>query len=277
MESVWDYPRPPALEPERRRVRVVHDGVTIADSTRALRVLETSHPPAIYVPPERRRHRAPHTLGGARDGLRVEGPRDVLGPRRRPRGGVVVRGAGGEVRATSATTSPSTPPAWTRASSATRRSPRSPSDFYGGWITADVAGPFKGPPGTLAGSALVLAAVDDGEARLAHRPRRVPRVAGDVARRTARCRDRPRRCGRAPRTRRRSCAGCRRRGARRWAGGCSWPCPEVSYPSERAVHERDDVVDDLVLVRLVEALVARRPRRPSPRSACPGRARSPRA
>ena len=52
MESVWDHPRPPALEPERRRVLVVHGGVTIADSERALRVLETSHPPAIYVPPE---------------------------------------------------------------------------------------------------------------------------------------------------------------------------------------------------------------------------------
>ena len=49
-ESVWDYPRPPRVEPCTRRVRIVHRGVVIADSTRAFRVLETSHPPGIYVP-----------------------------------------------------------------------------------------------------------------------------------------------------------------------------------------------------------------------------------
>ncbi len=51
-ESVWDYPRPPRVEPCPRRVRVVAGGITLADSVRALRVLETSHPPAIYVPAE---------------------------------------------------------------------------------------------------------------------------------------------------------------------------------------------------------------------------------
>jgi len=42
MESVWDYPRPPVVKESRRRARVVHGGVTVADSSRALRVLETS-------------------------------------------------------------------------------------------------------------------------------------------------------------------------------------------------------------------------------------------
>src|SRR5687767_10182994 len=51
-ESVWDYPRPPRVEPSSRRVRVIVDGETIADSTRAVRVLETSHPPVWYVPPD---------------------------------------------------------------------------------------------------------------------------------------------------------------------------------------------------------------------------------
>ena len=51
MESVWDYPRPPRLEPCTVRARVELDGVTIADSTAALRVLETSQAPAIYFPP----------------------------------------------------------------------------------------------------------------------------------------------------------------------------------------------------------------------------------
>ncbi len=50
--SVWDFPRPPAVEAEPRRVRVVLGGVRIADSSRALRVLETSHPPTLYVPPK---------------------------------------------------------------------------------------------------------------------------------------------------------------------------------------------------------------------------------
>ena len=50
-ESVWDYPRPPRLEPARRRLRVVLGGVTIADTVSGLRVLETSHPPNYYFPP----------------------------------------------------------------------------------------------------------------------------------------------------------------------------------------------------------------------------------
>ncbi|MCX6599674.1 MAG: DUF427 domain-containing protein [Acidobacteria bacterium] len=50
-ESVWDYPRPPRVEPTSRRIRVYFAGLLIADSTRALRVLETSHPPVYYMPP----------------------------------------------------------------------------------------------------------------------------------------------------------------------------------------------------------------------------------
>ena len=51
MERVWDYPRPPAVVPCERRVRVELDGEIVAASTSALRVLETSHPPVIYIPP----------------------------------------------------------------------------------------------------------------------------------------------------------------------------------------------------------------------------------
>ena len=49
-ESVWDYPRPPQVAPSDWPVQVVLAGETIADSRRALRVLETSHPPTYYVP-----------------------------------------------------------------------------------------------------------------------------------------------------------------------------------------------------------------------------------
>ncbi len=51
-ESVWDYPRPPRVEPLDRHVRIVLGGETIAESDRALRVLETAGPPTIYVPRE---------------------------------------------------------------------------------------------------------------------------------------------------------------------------------------------------------------------------------
>src|SRR5262245_33492584 len=51
-ESVWDYPRPPAVRPTDRHVRVVFNGVTIAETRRAIRVLETSHPPVYYIPPD---------------------------------------------------------------------------------------------------------------------------------------------------------------------------------------------------------------------------------
>lgn len=49
-ESVWDYPRPPRVELTTKRLRVVFNGVVIAETTRARRVLETSHPPTYYIP-----------------------------------------------------------------------------------------------------------------------------------------------------------------------------------------------------------------------------------
>lgn len=51
-ESVWDYPRPPRLEASSKHITVVFNGVTIAETRRAIRVLETSSPPVYYLPPE---------------------------------------------------------------------------------------------------------------------------------------------------------------------------------------------------------------------------------
>jgi uncharacterized protein (DUF427 family) len=51
-ESVWDYPRPPALVPSHERVTVRHRGVLIAESCRSWRILETAHAPAYYLPVE---------------------------------------------------------------------------------------------------------------------------------------------------------------------------------------------------------------------------------
>jgi len=49
-ESVWDYPRPPQLEPFSGHIRIVLGGKVIADSNRCFRILETSHPPTYYIP-----------------------------------------------------------------------------------------------------------------------------------------------------------------------------------------------------------------------------------
>src|SRR5437868_6592139 len=51
-ESVWDYPRPPRLEETGKHIEVIFNGVKIADTHRAKRVLETSSPPVYYIPPE---------------------------------------------------------------------------------------------------------------------------------------------------------------------------------------------------------------------------------
>lgn len=51
-ESVWDYPRPPRLEADHRRVRVLVGDRVLADSKRAIRILETASPPSFYLPPE---------------------------------------------------------------------------------------------------------------------------------------------------------------------------------------------------------------------------------
>ena len=84
---MWDYPRPPALEPTDAHLVIVLGGVTIADTRRAYRVLETSHPPNYYLPPDdvvaRRAGAGPRHVV-----LRVEGPGPLPhGARRRPRGG----------------------------------------------------------------------------------------------------------------------------------------------------------------------------------------------
>jgi len=51
-ESVWDYPRPPRIEAVDWPLRVEHAGRVLAGTTEGLRILETSHPPCFYFPPE---------------------------------------------------------------------------------------------------------------------------------------------------------------------------------------------------------------------------------
>ena len=51
-ENIWDYPRPPAIEPVQARIRVVYKDIVLANTTHAYRLLETGHPPSYYIPPK---------------------------------------------------------------------------------------------------------------------------------------------------------------------------------------------------------------------------------
>ena len=151
MESVWDYPRPPVVEESPRRARVVHGGVTVADSSRALRVLETSQPPGIYIPLEdcRRDLLRPNCQTHH---VRVEGRGRLPRPRRgRPGGriGGLVLPAPVARYAVLSDHAAFYPQAVDECWLDDERVEPNPGGFYGGWITSDIQGPFKGGPGTM--------------------------------------------------------------------------------------------------------------------------------
>lgn len=149
-ESVWDYPRPPRVEPTRENVEIRLGGQVIARTTEALRVLETSHPPAYYLP----------------IGSFVEG---VLQP---AAGSTHCEFKGAAAYFDLVTTDRTAPAAaWTYPAPThgfealvdhvavmpgvmdecrVDDEVVTPQEggFYGGWITSRVVGPFKGAPGT---------------------------------------------------------------------------------------------------------------------------------
>lgn len=145
-ERVWEYPRPPALVPCERRVRIEVDGRTIVDSAAALRVLETSHPPTIYVPPADIAADALTAASGSSwcEWKGVASYYDVCG------------------RSRAAWFYPDPVPAYAALRDhvsfypsrmdacwlGDERVQAQEGDFYGGWITDDLVGPFKGGPGT---------------------------------------------------------------------------------------------------------------------------------
>ncbi len=147
-ESVWDYPRPPRIAPDSRRVEVRYAGRRLADSRTAIRILETASPPTWYVPPEdvdlealidsgRRSHC--EWKGEAVDYDLADGPASI------------------------AWSYPQTYPTFARIACwiafypgkldcfvDTERVRPQTGGFYGGWVTDDVVGPFKGEPGSEA-------------------------------------------------------------------------------------------------------------------------------
>ncbi len=149
-ESAWDYPRPPRLEPVTDRIRVVVDGIVIADTLRALRVLETSHPPGYYLPPEdirmdllRPSASSSHCewKGVASYWSLVSGAHetpDIAWSYEHPAPGFEA------IRGHLAFYASRVDEAWVGDERATPQ----PGGFYGGWMTSRIVGPVKGEPGS---------------------------------------------------------------------------------------------------------------------------------
>ena len=150
-ESVWDYPRPPAIEPVDERIRVVFNEVTLADTTAAYRILETSHPPVYYLPPG----------DIAMEHLEKEARQTMCEWKGRA---IYYTVAVGDRRAEYAAWAYPSPvdryealahhlafyPSKVDACYVGGEEARAQAgDFYGGWITDAVVGPFKGAPGTV--------------------------------------------------------------------------------------------------------------------------------
>ena len=149
-ESVWDYPRPPRVEPSTRRVRVEFGGRVVADTRNALRVLETSHPPTWYLPPEDVRRELLRPAPG-RSLCEWKGVASywtlVVDGRESPQAAwsYAAPTADFAVLAGHYAFYPGRVDACLVDD---ERVQPQPGDFYGGWVTSDVAGPFKGGPGS---------------------------------------------------------------------------------------------------------------------------------
>ena len=149
-ESVWDYPRPPRLEPTLKNIKIVFQSIVLAATNQAWRVLETSHPPVYYLPTADVQMQY---LVATSDQSFCEWKGQAIYY------DVVVGGK----RAAKA--------GWSYLQPTLRFQPiqgyvafyaqpmdacyvadelvtPQPGGFYGGWITQDIAGPFKGEPGS---------------------------------------------------------------------------------------------------------------------------------
>jgi len=148
---VWDYPRPPRLERDKRRVEVVVEGTVIAETEKAFRVLETASPPTFYLPQEGIRmdflERSPGSSFCEWKGQAVYWSIRI-----------------GDAVVPNAAWSYAEPfeefqeiadyisfyPAKVECRVSGERVRPQPGGFYGGWVTGEVVGPFKGEPGSEA-------------------------------------------------------------------------------------------------------------------------------
>lgn len=149
-ESVWSFPRPAIAEPTGARIVIEHRGRIVADTRAAIRTLETSHPPSYYIP---RVDIAPGTL------KRAEG-RSLCEWKGAAAYWDVVVGDAVLARVGWSYADPTPAFAALRDHVAFYAAPfdrcsvdgetvtPQPGDFYGGWITSRLTGPFKGVAGS---------------------------------------------------------------------------------------------------------------------------------
>ena len=149
-ESVWDYPRPPRLEALGLRARVVVDEVDVANSIRALRVLETSHPPVIYFPPQDVSMQYLEPVAGLTvcEWKGTASYFDLVMGRRRIRRAAWTYLAPESDYAQLKDHFAFYPSRVDACFIGEERVSAQEGDFYGGWITSQVMGPFKGSAGT---------------------------------------------------------------------------------------------------------------------------------
>jgi uncharacterized protein (DUF427 family) len=149
-ERVCDYPRPPRIETVSRQVRILFAGETIADTRAALRVLETFHPPTYYLPPSAFR---PGVLVPASGSSFCEWKGHARYWSAAAAGRIAERAGWSYPNPTSGFAALRDHVAVYAAAmeacfvGAQRVRPQ-PGGFYGGWITDELVGPFKGGPGT---------------------------------------------------------------------------------------------------------------------------------
>ncbi|MCI0344114.1 MAG: DUF427 domain-containing protein [Chloroflexi bacterium] len=150
-ESVWDYPRPPRVEPVAERLRVIVAGEVLAETGRGLRVLETAGAPVYYFPPDdvrfERLAASPQTSvcewkGDATYLSFDDGRRRIENVAWRYPGPTPGYAA---ITGHVAFYAGRVDEAWVGDERATPQ----PGDYYGGWITSRVVGPFKGGPGSF--------------------------------------------------------------------------------------------------------------------------------
>ena len=152
IESVWDYPRPPRLETVPQRIRILHRGTVLADTYEGLRILETSHPPVYYIPAQSLPPGSLNRSGRQQSRCEFKGLAqywDLLW------NGAIVHAAAWSYEAPEIEYTPIVGHLAFYASKVDEcwvgdeRVVPQTGDFYGGWITSNLRGPFKGAPGTL--------------------------------------------------------------------------------------------------------------------------------
>ena len=150
-ESVWRYPRPAIAAPSDRHVHIQHRGILVANTRAAVRTLETSHPPSWYLPPA---NLTPGLLCRSERRSFCEWKGDAI---------YWHLTVGDELLRDVAWSYPEPTPAFAalrdhvafyagRLDHCTVDGEQvwpQPGGFYGGWITSDLAGPFKGVPGSM--------------------------------------------------------------------------------------------------------------------------------